>query len=65
MAQLRSGFLPQMAPTDVWAHLPSEEQTRVVRLLAHLAYHVVTADSSRPGTRDTHDTATDADQAPT
>jgi hypothetical protein len=64
MAQLWSAFIPQTAPGDVWARLPVEEQTRVVRLLAHLAYHVVTTDSPLPSRREMHDAATDHSQTP-
>jgi hypothetical protein len=35
-----------ITPTQVWALIPLERQQHVVRLLAHLAVHIVTAQTS-------------------
>jgi hypothetical protein len=42
-----SEVLPSgVSPRQVWAFIPLEEQQQIVQLLAHLAVHVVTAQTS-------------------
>jgi hypothetical protein len=36
-----------ITPTQVWALIPSERQQHVVRLLAHLAVHLIAAQAPR------------------
>jgi hypothetical protein len=38
-----------VVPEQVWARLAAEEQRRVIRLMAHLAYHVVAEQRTATG----------------
>jgi len=37
-----------VVPEQVWARLAADEQRRVIRLMAHLAYHMVAEQQTAP-----------------
>jgi sugar phosphate isomerase/epimerase len=41
-----------VSPAQVWAHLAIELQERAIRLMAQLAYNLVTAQSGWPNAKD-------------
>jgi hypothetical protein len=64
MAEPLPAFTRQAVPGEVWAPLPVAEQTRVIRLMARLAYHVVTQHVETPRREPPDGCTTDQCQTP-